>query len=134
MTRTHVETVARVFEAEARGDYAGVDELYAPDVVMDWSQSPFADFMPTGRRTGLEAIREAFREWYAAWEDARTDVHELFAAGDTVVSVFTYRARGRMSGVEVEWKEMAGLWTFRDGRITTVAWLNSREDALERAV
>jgi ketosteroid isomerase-like protein len=100
---------------------------------MDWSDSPFGDFMVIGQRTGLAEIREAFREWYAAWENVETEVEELFAAGDHVISVFTYRGRGRTSGAEVEWKHMAGLWSFRDGRIAEVAWLHSREAALARA-
>jgi hypothetical protein len=48
-----------------------------------------------------------------------------------VVSVFTYRGRGRTSGVETEWRNMAGVWTLRAGKIVRVTWLRSREQALE---
>ena len=46
-----------------------------------------------------------------------------------MISVFTYRGRGRASGVEAEWPHIAGLWTFKEGRIMRVAWLRGRAEA-----
>jgi ketosteroid isomerase-like protein len=101
---------------------------------MDFSASPFADFMTTSPRLqGLGEVRSAFRDWYEAFEDVESDLEELIDAGEHVIVVFTYRGRGRASGAEVEWKHMAGLWTFRDGKVLHVAWLRTREHALEAA-
>ena len=40
-------------------------------------------------------------------------------------------ARGRSSGLEVEWKNQAGVWSFRQGRVVKVVWFTSLAEALE---
>ena len=133
MSEENVEIVREAFDREARRDVKVLD-VYDPDVVMDFSESPFADFMMgTAHRRGVTGVQEAFRDWYDAFKDVETDVDELIDAGDHVVVVFTYRSKGRASEVEVAWKHMAGVWTFRDGKVVRVAWLRTREDALEAA-
>jgi ketosteroid isomerase-like protein len=133
MSEENVEIVRRAFDQEARRDPRVLD-VYDPDVEMDFSDSPFADFMTTsGRRRGIGEVQSAFRDWYEAFENVETDVEELIDAEDHVIVVFTYRSTGRSSGVEVAWKRMAGLWTFREGKVVRVAWLRTREDALEAA-
>lgn len=133
MSRENVEIVRRVFEAEATREVSKVLKFYDPDVEMDWSESPFADFMEQGRHRGIPAVQKAFQGWYDAWEHAETEVHELIDAGDHVISVFTYSARGRTSGIQVQWEDMAGLWAFKDGLIARVAWLRSRAHAFSAA-
>jgi ketosteroid isomerase-like protein len=133
MSQENVEIVREVFDAEARRDFTTLHAFYAPEIEMDLSGSPFADF--AGRETlhGLGEVRHAFRDFYAAFADVESELGELIDAGDHVVSVFTYRGRGRTSGVVVEWKDMAGLWTFRGGKISRVTWLRTRDEALEAA-
>jgi ketosteroid isomerase-like protein len=131
MSHANVEIVREVFDREARRD-ASVLDAYDPEVEMDFSASPFADFMTmSGRRQGLGEVQSAFRDWYEAFDNVETDLHELIDAGEHVIVVFTYRGRGRASGAEVEWKRMAGLWTFREGKVVRVAWLRTRTDALK---
>jgi ketosteroid isomerase-like protein len=133
MSRENVQIVREAFDREARRD-ASVLDAYDPDVEMDFSASPFADFMATsGRRQGLGEVQSAFRDWYEAFDNVETDLDELIDAGEQVIVVFTYRGRGRASGAEVEWKHMAGVWTFREGKVVRVAWLRTREHALEAA-
>ena len=133
MSQENVEIVREAFDREARRDVKVLD-VYDPNVVMDFSESPFADFMlTTARRRGIRGVQRAFRDWYEAFENVETDVDELIDAGEHVIVVFTYRSTGRASGVEVAWKHMAGLWTFRDGKVVRVAWLRTREEALEAA-
>jgi ketosteroid isomerase-like protein len=111
-----------------------VFDAYDTNVEMDFSASPFADFMTTSPRLqGLGDVRSAFRDWYEAFEDVESDLEELIDAGEHVIVVFTYRGRGRASGAEVEWKHMAGLWTFREGKVVRVVWLRTREHALKAA-
>ena len=128
-----MEIVRRAFEAEARRDLATLHAFYDPEIEMDFSASPFADFAGPGLRRGLDEVRDAFRDFYAAFNDVESDVREFIDAGESVISVFTYRGRGRGSGVETEWKDMAGVWTLRRGKIVRVTWLRSREQALEAA-
>ena len=61
------------------------------------------------------------------------NLEELIDVGDSVVSVVNTRARGRASGVEVEWTHNAGVWTIREGKVVRVAWFAAREEALEAA-
>jgi ketosteroid isomerase-like protein len=67
------------------------------------------------------------------WENLEDNIEELIDAGDDVISIVTTRARGRASGVEVEWKDNAGVWTIRDGKVIRVVWLPTRAEALEAA-
>jgi ketosteroid isomerase-like protein len=133
MSQENVEIVRRVYEAQARGDVKAVVALYDPEVELDNSRSPVGDFAGTVGRVfrGQDAVQKAFRDWYSVWANVESEVEELIDAGDDrVVSVFTYRARGRTSGVEVEFAHMAGDWTIRDGKILRMAWFPTREAAL----
>jgi ketosteroid isomerase-like protein len=133
MSQENVQIVREAFDREARRD-AGVFDGYDAEVEMDFSASPFADFMrATGPLQGLGEIRSTFRDFYEAFENVETDLDELIDAGEHVIVVFTYRGRGRASGAEVEWKHMAGLWTFREGKVVRVVWLRTREHALKVA-
>ena len=131
MSRENVEIVRKAFEAEARRDLTTLHGLYDPQVEMDFSDSPFTDFAGAAPRRGLNEVRAAFRDFYASFVDVESDVHDLIDAGEHVVSVFTYRGRGRTSGIETAWKDMAGVWTLHAGKIVRVTWLRSREEALE---
>jgi ketosteroid isomerase-like protein len=107
-----------------------------PEIEMDNSRSPVGDFAGTVGRVfrGRDGVQKVFREWYEAWEKVESELEELIdAGGEQVVSVITYRARGRKSGVEVEFPHMAGAWTVRNGKVTRVVWLPTREEALEAA-
>jgi ketosteroid isomerase-like protein len=131
MSQENVEIVRRLLDAVDRRDTAAVLARYHPEVEMDFSRSPFADFTGQGHYHGLGEVRSAFRDWYDAWENVGIEVNELVDAGEQVISVFTYRGRGRVSQVDVEWKRMAGVWTIREGKIVRVVWLRTRDDALE---
>ena len=72
------------------------------------------------------------RERYETWATAEDDLEEVIDAGEQIVSVIVSRGRGRASGAEVEQRHH-GVWTFRDGKIVRVAWLGTREEALESA-
>ena len=133
VSEENLEIVRRLLDAVDRRDTPTVLALYDPSVEMDFSHSPFADFTSQGHYHGLDDVRSAFRDWYDAWENVETDVDELIDAGEHVISVFNYRGRGRRSGVEVEWKQMAGIWTIRDGKVVRAEWLRTRAQALEAA-
>ncbi len=133
MSQENVEIVRWMLDAVNLRDGAAVLALYDPDVTMDFTHSPFADFTGQGHFHGIDEVQTAFRDWYDAWEYVETDVDEVIDIGEQVVSVFSYRGRGRGSGVEVEWEHMAGLWTIRGGKVVRVAWLRTRAQALDLA-
>jgi ketosteroid isomerase-like protein len=45
----------------------------------------------------------------------------------------TVRGRGRASGIEVEARSGAAVWTMREGKIVRVVWFPTRAEALEAA-
>jgi uncharacterized protein len=131
MSRENVEIVQRVYDAVARRDTDTVLALYDPEVEWDASQSPLGRVTGASVFHGHEGLRRAFREWYDGWEHVEDNIEELIDAGEHVIAVVTLRGRGRSSGVEVEWKDSAAVWTIRNGKVIRVVWLPSRETALE---
>ena len=132
MSQENLEIVRRVYNAVSRGDHATVLAAYHPEVEWDFSRSPFRRVM--GRRiySGPEGIRSLIRERYEAWDALEDHLEEAIEAGEQVVSVVVSHGRGRASGAEVKQRHH-GVWTFRDGKIIRVAWLGTREEALEAA-
>jgi ketosteroid isomerase-like protein len=132
MSKENVEIVRQAFEAASRREPADPG-TWASELEMDFSGSPFADFVTRGRARGLAEVRHTFRDFYEAFDDVEADVTELIDAGEHVIAVFTYRGIGRTSGVPVEFTNMAGLWTLRNGKVARVAWLKNRSDAIKAA-
>jgi len=135
MSRENVEIVRRLYKAVAERDSATVFALYHPDFEFDGSRHSWAEMLPGDLAVfrGHETLRKWSKAYYGDWENLHDDIEELIDAGDQVISVVTTRARGRASGIEVEWKENVGLWTLREGKIVRIEWLPSREEALEAA-
>jgi ketosteroid isomerase-like protein len=57
---------------------------------------------------------------------------ELIDAGEQVIAVLSVRGRGRVSGIELEYRP-AGVWTLRQGKVVRVVWFPTRDEALEAA-
>jgi ketosteroid isomerase-like protein len=126
----NVEIVRRIYDAASSHDAATVFALYDPDVVLDNSR---LGTVTGGVYHGHQGLRSFFREWHEAWENIEYDYDELIDAGDDqVLAVVTRRGRGRASGVEVE-LHVALLWTVRDGRVVSIVWFPTGEDALAAA-
>jgi len=134
MSRENVEVVRAVFAAAHRRDAAAVLALYDPDVEIDFSGLPLGGLLGQTVYRGHEGLRNWSREWYAAWETiVEDDFEQLVDAGENVVSVSRLRARGRASGVDVEWAHVSALWTIREGKIVRVAWFASLDEARKAA-
>ena len=56
----------------------------------------------------------------------------LVDAGDQVVALAAWHARGRTSGAATEWRH-GTVWTLKDGRVTSVASHGEPHDALRAA-
>jgi ketosteroid isomerase-like protein len=66
------------------------------------------------------------------WDGADSELVDLRAVGDHVVSIYRYRGRGRRSGLPVQ-EDFATLSTVEAGKVTRVKWFVRPEDALEAA-
>ena len=132
MSQENVEVVRRLYDAAARRDTPTVLSLYDRDVEWDGSRSRWAEVFPGQPHfQGHEELRRFFRLYYEMWESLEDDVQELIDTGDHVISVVTSRGRGRASGVDVEWRGNAGVWTIRNGKVVRVVWFSTRAEALE---
>jgi ketosteroid isomerase-like protein len=134
VSQENVEIVRRVFEAVARRDAASIIALYDPEIEVHFAPGTLADRMGEASTfRGLEGLRAFDRELRQAFEDFETNCEELIEAGERVVSVSRYRARGRRSGVEVDGPPQFLIWTIAEGRITRVDWFDTRDEALDAA-
>jgi ketosteroid isomerase-like protein len=78
---------------------------------------------------------EAVKSWWAQileTFDWHWEPEELIEAGDAVVVVSRQIARGRWSGAEVT-NRVAGVFTFRDGKVISIDAYQSKGQALAAA-
>ena len=130
MSRENVELVRKHLEAFERGDFDAVFAVYDPGI--EWVAPRFApgiDLDPV--YVGHEGVRTFFRRWYEAWERVSFDYEEYIGNGDKVVSVLSQKVKGRMSGVELEFRSYGIVWTLRAGIITRAEFTRTRGEALE---
>ncbi len=131
MSQDDLEVVRRLYDADSRRNSDAVLSLYDEDVELDYSRLPHAEVIGGGLYRGHEGLRSWYREWFEAWASFEQVCEELIDAGENVVSVWSQRGRGRASGVEVELRHAAAVWTVRHGKIVRLAAFRSREEALE---
>jgi ketosteroid isomerase-like protein len=116
--------------------------LFAAWTSGDWSSTAWADpqvdfvmevdaFPDMGAYHGVEEMRHAWSGFLSAWEEFRASEPELIDRGDRVIGLYTIRARGRSSGVEVK-QPVAGIFTLRDGKVVRIE-LVTREQGLRSA-
>ena len=129
MSRENVEVVRRIWDAADRRDTQTVISLYDPEVELDVSGFPVVATNANLYR-GHDGLRRLFTEWREIWSDADSNLVELIDAGNRVVSVYTYRGRGRASGASLE-GVFATVWTVRGERAVRVQWFMGRDEALE---
>ena len=128
MSQENVELVRRATEAYSRGDLDGFLQDWAPDAVLDWSNSRGFD---AGVVRGHSEIRAFARRFLDAWEEVRVELlgdPEEVEDGVLVVENVTY-LRGR-DGVEAEARS-AWLITIRDGEQTSLTMYQTKREALE---
>jgi ketosteroid isomerase-like protein len=130
MSKENVELVRRNIDAFSRHDLDGMLETWAPDAVLDWSNSHGFDagvFRGHGEiRAFLERFREGFDEIQIELLDDPLEVEE----GLVVVENVSY-SRGR-DGIEVQARS-SWLITLRDGKTTSLTLYQTKQEALEAA-
>ena len=104
-------------------------ELWDPEIEWEVSEEAAAPDIG-GVYRGIEAVRQFWREWLAAWEIVEFE-YELVDAGERVVVLLDQRMRGRSTGIEVPLGKYAQVATFRDGLIVHWKVYPSQSEALE---
>jgi hypothetical protein len=132
IVRTAIENVISgkgEFDAEGMLTKMPDEELFDPEIEWDASEVPVLDI--SGVYRGIEAVRQYWREWFAAWEILQYDF-ELVDAGDRVVALFNHqRMRGRSTGIEVPVAKYATVMTIRNGLCVHWKLYMSQSEALE---
>ena len=136
MSRENVEIVRALIEVFLSGTsesdredtLSKSAEGWDPAIELDASDSPVLDI--NGVYRGRAAVQEFWREWLAAWETIRFDYH-LIDAGDRIVQLFNLRMRGRSTGIELPFGNLAWLYKLKDGLVVYQKLYMSHSEALE---
>jgi ketosteroid isomerase-like protein len=124
----NVELVRRAFEPWRAGDLEELARYLDPDIEWDVSRYPVADFPDTGR--GRSQFLHNMAGYVGGWVDYRPTDLELTDMGDDVIAMTHEYARIRDTDVEID-REVAVVWTVRDGLFTRFRIFRTREDAIE---
>ena len=130
MSRENLELVRRATDAYNRGDLDGFLRDWAPDAVLDWSNSRGLDGRVFRGHGEVREFAERFRD---AWDEVRIELLDDSVEvedGVLIVENVTY-LRGR-DGVETRARS-AWLITLRDGRQTSLTLYQTRREALDAA-
>jgi ketosteroid isomerase-like protein len=129
MSQENVEIVRRSTEAYNRRDLDGIVENWAPDAVLDWSNSRGFE---AGVYRGHGEIRAFAQRFLAAFDEVRLEIDDPVEVEDDLLVVENAAyLRGR-DGVEVQARS-AWLIRFRDGEQTSLTLYQTKQDALEAA-
>lgn len=129
MSRENVEIVRRVYELFERRDIEGLFALAADDFELR-----LPDVYPEGSETYRG--RDGAQRWLAMvqdiWGEWRFDLERLIDADEQVVALVRIVAEGGASGVPVD-REVAHVWSVRDGKASRASVHLDRSEALEAA-
>jgi ketosteroid isomerase-like protein len=128
MSQENVEIVRDAYEAWNSRDkyrllnYVSEDfEFVNPDYAIE-----------SGTRRGRRGLAQALESFGAVFPEYAHEPHDLIDAGDNVLALVTFRARGHQGGVELHTDEQH-LWTLGGGEVVRLEWFHDREAALEAA-
>ena len=119
MSEENVEIVRKLMalgERVREGGELPDTGLLAPDFEIDMSRRVFNPAVYHGI-DGLRRLNEEIRD---VWKEFRVVPEQFIDAGDRVVVLETIHARGRGSGVELDTRTTATIWTLRNGQATRV--------------
>jgi ketosteroid isomerase-like protein len=130
MSQEHVEIGMRAVAAFNRRDVDAALQFLSRDAELrDLANAP--DQVSTVR--GIDAIREAWTLWSAAFDELRVEIEEWTDVGDAVIGAAHWQGRGKASGMSIDVRQF-DLFEFRDGRIVRATLgLKFKEEALEAA-
>jgi uncharacterized protein len=128
--RENVTTLEAVYDAINRADLDAILRLQAHDV--EWCGPPvFPDL--AGSHHGHDGVRAYAERVSDAWEEFSIRPERFVELGDRVLVLTRERGRGRLSGIEVQSRPTAHLWTLRDGYVVRFQVFWEREEGLRAA-
>ena len=129
MSEENIELVRRAFDAYNRGDLDAVLDAYAPDAVVDWSNSRGLEARVFRGHGEIRRFTEGFLETF---EEVRTEFMTRSRSRKASCSLENVAyLRGR-DGIEIQARS-AWLITVRDGKQTSLTLYQTKQEALEAA-
>ena len=126
MSEENVETLKRIYEGWAQGDFLDEGALFDPYMV-----AVFPDPEPRPQY-GLEAVRRYMRQFLGSFESMRFEA-KRFREGDGSVIVDVHRSGvGKQSGLALE-DEAFHVVTFRGTQIIRIDVFTDEDHALKAA-
>jgi ketosteroid isomerase-like protein len=125
VSAANVDLVRRIYDALLQDDLDTA--LGFMDDEIEYLNPDYA--VEPGRRHGHAGIRANVENMRAAFDYWRFQPEEFIDAGNQVVVVGTFRARGRDSGLEIE-RRQSRLWTIRDRKVVRYQWFDAPDEAL----
>jgi ketosteroid isomerase-like protein len=131
MSEENMEVVRKVLAEWEHGNFWTAN-AFDPNVHVRWVNPILA---PAGGEThGIEELARGMLDMLREWEQGSgtATAERIIEAEEHVVSVETWRGRGRASGVEIEMPQ-ACIWSISDGKITRMIRYGDPAEALEAA-
>jgi ketosteroid isomerase-like protein len=125
MSQENVEIVRRAFAAFERGNF-WIPEIFDPSIRIVWLPVAGGEV----ETVGLDDMGRTVKDWLQPWEQATNVAERFIDAGDQVVVISEWRARGKASGVFTKWRYGA-VWTLRDGKVISIVSYTDPAEALE---
>lgn len=123
-----MEVVQTAFAEFDRGNF-WVPEVFDPSVRIVWLET--LGPIPA-QSVGLEQLGSVLKAWFESWERVTLTAERFIDAGDQVVVIAVWRARGKASGVATEWRH-GEVWTMRDGKAIDLTSYRDPAEALKAA-
>ena len=131
MSDENVETMRRSFDLWLSGEVDAWRRTLDPNVGWDISTHPLPDVPDHGR--GRDALlTDVLATYMSGWNDYSVELKEVIDAGDQVVAVLHETAKMGDTDVPLD-RDLAHLWTVRDGRASFLRVFRTKEEALEAA-
>ena len=100
MSLENVKTVQSAFAEFDRGNF-WVPEVFDPSVRIVWLLRPGP--IPA-QSVGLDQLGSILKAWFESWERVTLSAERFIDAGDQVIVIAAWHARGKASGVATEWR------------------------------
>lgn len=125
--RDLVAVVRKIFDAFERGDYDGIMGLLRDDCEFRNPEHAIEPGIRRGRAGFIGALQNVNQIL-----EFRIELEELHTLGDVVIVGYRAVGTGRESGVPID-QRFGHVWTFQDGKVKSLEWFRSYEDALAAA-
>jgi uncharacterized protein len=110
----NIRIAQQAYENFKTGDMQGLLGLFSNDI--QWELPNIVNVPFSGKRQGLEKVREFFNQLAQTEENLGLDMSGFIGQGDRVVALGHYAWRVKTTGREYE-ADFAHLWIVRDGKL-----------------